>query len=125
MEEAPNSERACTADPLHLSQTLDPNLFTDGTWCWNQDFDSDVCTYRRTSAAQDQRSIEGDVACKAALRVIRPIVPVEDHREAQSVPDRAPVLQSALENRDRRHVRSRQSMSGWHPGQSAASLKAS
>jgi hypothetical protein len=51
----------------------------------NENVDSDIRTDWRASAAEDQRSVESDVACEPPFHLFSSVVPMEDDGEPQFV----------------------------------------
>jgi len=71
--------------PRHLTHTLDSNFLGGLVRRRDQDLNSDVCSDRRTPAAQNQRAVQRDVRGEAAFGVLHPVVPMEDNGQPQFV----------------------------------------
>jgi hypothetical protein len=78
------------------SNTFDPYLFAATVGRGNQNFDTNFASDRWTCAAENQYSVERDIACKAPRNVLSPVVPMEENRQLQLVPNRPSVLRNDL-----------------------------
>jgi hypothetical protein len=69
----------------HLPQTLNSDFLGRMIRRRDQYLNSNVRSNWRTLAAENQRAIYCNVAGESALCVIRPVIPMEDDRESQSI----------------------------------------
>ena len=82
----------------NYSRAFNSKLLTAHIWRWEENFDSHLRSYRRISAAQDQSAIQRYIARESSFRMFSSVVPMEDYRQLQSVPDCSSALNDALEN---------------------------
>ena len=64
--------------PRHLPNTLNSDFLGSLVWRWDQKLNSNICSDRWTPAAQNQCTVQRDVAGEASLGVLRPVIPVEE-----------------------------------------------
>jgi hypothetical protein len=79
--------------PRHLSHTLNANFLGSLIWRRDQNFNSNICSNRWASAAQNQSTIQRNIGGKATLSVVRPVIPVENDRQSEFVSHRSPALE--------------------------------
>jgi len=99
-----NSKTACLlCDPCYFPGALDAQFLAAFVRRRYQHLDSNICSNRRASAAEDQRSIKCNVVREAALRVLCPIAPMEYDGQLELVSN----SRSALQNRFSHQQKSR------------------
>ena len=64
--------------PRHLSLTLNSDFLATLVWRRNQNLNSNIRSYWRTPAAEDQCAVQCDVGGEAPFGVFHPVVPMED-----------------------------------------------
>jgi hypothetical protein len=69
----------------NLSDALDTEFFCALAGDWNQDFNTNIGSHGWTTAAEDQRSVYGDIVCKPPLRMFRTVRPVKNYGKAELV----------------------------------------
>jgi hypothetical protein len=79
--------------PRHLSHTLNPNFVDSLIWRRDQNFNSNIRSNRWASAGQNQCTIQRNIGGKAALSVVRPVIPVEDDWQSEFVSHGSPALE--------------------------------
>lgn len=84
-------------NPRNLTGAFNSDFFAGVIRCRKQDLDPNVRSDRWTSAAQYEGAVQRDIAGKPALRMFRPVAPVEDDWKPQLVSNRGPVLHRHLE----------------------------
>jgi hypothetical protein len=71
----------------HFPDALNAQLRTTSIGRRNQNLNSNVRSDWRASAAEDQRSVECDVAGEPSLHLLSSVIPVEDDGKSQLVPN--------------------------------------
>jgi hypothetical protein len=79
--------------PRHFPHTLNSNFFGSLIRRRDQNFNSNICSNRWASAAQNQCTIQRNIGGKAALSVVRAVIPVEDDWQSEFVSHRSPALE--------------------------------
>jgi hypothetical protein len=88
IEHSANSKKTSFLNnACHLSDALNAQFRAAFIRRRNQDLDSNIRSDWRASSAEDQRSVESDVAGEPPLHLFSPIIPVEDDGESQLVPN--------------------------------------
>jgi hypothetical protein len=80
----------------HFTITLDAQFVSAVIWRRHKNFNSYVRSYRGTSCAEDQSTIQGDIIGKASFCVISSVTPLENDREPQRISDCGSSLQTGL-----------------------------
>jgi hypothetical protein len=80
----------------HLTHAFDSNFFCTLARRWNQDFNSNICSNRWASAAENQRAVQCNISREAAIGLLRPVIPMEDHWQSQFVSHRSSTLDNEI-----------------------------
>jgi len=85
-------------NPGYDANAFDAHFLAALVGRWNQNFDADRCAHWRTSATENQRTIQSNVAGEAAPDPFFSVIPVENDGEPQRVPDGGSAVQTLLES---------------------------
>lgn len=91
-------------DPSNFTDAFDPKILAALIGRGNQDFDSNLRAEGWTIRAEDQRTIPGNIVREAALRVLFPVIPVENDRESQLVSNCGAALENGLNDLEKMHT---------------------
>jgi hypothetical protein len=99
VKKAANSEAATAVladSACDLPGTLNSELLTTPIWRGNENLNSNITSDRWATCAVDERSVERNIACKATLRMLDTVIPVENDGEVQLVSHSGPALRLEL-----------------------------
>jgi len=94
-----NSEAAIAVladSACNLPGALNSELLTTQIWRGNENLNSNITSDRWATCAVNKRSVERNITCKSALRMLGTIIPVEDDGKVQFVSHSGPALRHEL-----------------------------
>ena len=90
--------------PRHHSHAFDPEFFVAVIGRRDQHLNANLRPDWRTLAAQNQRTVQSNIAGKSTLCVLPAVVPMEDYGKPEFVAHSRPPLQTPFENWPQPHT---------------------